>query len=256
MLKVSGIEKSYSKAHSTLKALDAVPLYVADGGRTGLNGASGSGKSTLARIIIGLERADAGSLEFAGVALDPCGKANKRTREQKLALGQMQMIFQHPASSFANHMQIGQAIIEGIAYRPDFDKNRAHAQMHEALEMVGLPASYEHKHITEVSGGECQRVAIARAIISRPKLLICDEPTSALDVTVQASIINLLATLRQELSLSCVFISHDLALVRGFCERVYVIDHGKIAEEGMTKEVFENPQSAITQRLLKAALMR
>ena len=234
--------------------LSDVSLVVGDEECVALIGSSGSGKSTLAQIIIGLESASTGTVEFNGVVLDPCQKARKRSTEQQTSLLDMQMIFHHPASSFAEHMKVEQGIIEGIAYHPGFDKKSASAQMRETLDMVGLPRRFEQKHISELSGGECQRVATARAIISRPKLLICDEPTSALDVTVQASIINLLVTLQHELSLSYLFISHDLALVRGFCDRVYVMDKGRIVEEGSVAQLFEHPQSDAAQRLLSSVL--
>lgn len=254
MLEVRDIAKSYDGLRSPRQALNGVSLSIGDEACVGLVGSSGSGKSTLAHIIIGLERADRGTVEFDGVSLDPCRKTRKRSPEQKSRLLEMQMVFQHPASSFADHMKLGQGIIEGMAYHPEFDRKKARQHMFEALEMVGLPSGYAQKHASELSGGECQRAAIARAIVSRPKLLICDEPTSSLDVTVQASIIDLLVSLRQELSLSYLFISHDLALVRGFCDSVYVIDEGKIAEEGPVDKVFGNPQSKIAQRLLSSAL--
>lgn len=254
MLRVRDISKSYGSAQEPHHVLDRVSLTVGDEECVALIGSSGSGKSTLASIIIGLEPADEGTVEFDGVFLDPCQKARKRSKEQRASLLEMQMIFQHPASSFSEQMKIGRGIIEGIAYHPGFNKKDAHKQMLEALDMVGLPSHFEQKHANELSGGECQRAAIARAIISRPKLLICDEPTSALDVTVQASIINLLVTLQHELSFSYLFISHDLALVRGFCDRAYVMDKGRIVEEGQVAQLFKHPQSDAAKRLLSSVL--
>ena len=147
-------------------------------------------------------------------------------------------------------MRVGQGVAEGIAYLPEVPPREYGKRVDEALEMVGLPTSYANRYPWELSGGECQRAAIARAVISRPKLLICDEPTSALDVTVQAQVVHLLADLCGEMGTACLFISHDLALVRGLCQRVYVLDSGRIVERGSAQTLFDDPQAEATKRLV------
>lgn len=256
MLVVEHVRKTYRRGGESFIALDDVSLSVGSDECVGVIGASGSGKSTLASVVIGLEAADGGTEVFNGVPLDVSVRPAARPKAQRAALLDMQMVFQHPASSFMPRMKVADGIREGLAYRPGYCRDEAAAKVTEALECVGLPARYGSKRIGELSGGECQRAAIARAIISRPKLLVCDEPTSALDVTVQASVIELLVRLRRELAMSCLFISHDLALVRGFCDRVYVMDAGRVVEEGPSAILFENPRTDVARRLVAAAVTR
>lgn len=253
LLEATGISKTYRTRESEVIALDDVSIVVDDGEAVGLIGASGSGKSTMASIVVGLENADAGTLTFLGKSCDASLRISSRPAEFRRALLDLQMVFQHPGSTFSDRMRIGAGVAEGIAYRgvPKEERPRLVA---EALEMVGLPASYASKHAWELSGGECQRAAIARAIISRPRLLVCDEPTSALDVTIQAQIIRLLKGLIRDLGMACLFISHDLALVRDVCTRVYVLDTGRLVEQGSADEVLANPRSEAAQALVRSII--
>lgn len=254
LLTASHINKTFRSGKESFHVLKDVDICVDERECVGLIGTSGSGKSTLANIIIGLEQANSGELDFAGISIDPSISARRRSPQTRNALLNMQMIFQHPVSSFSERMNVGTAVMEGLAYREGFNRVQAEKRMRSVLELVGLPVSYEKKHAWELSGGECQRAAIARAIIGKPKLLICDEPTSALDVTVQAHILALLKNLCEELSMACLFISHDLAVVRGFCCRLYVMDAGKIVEKGSTDQIFANPQSDAAKRLLESLI--
>ena len=231
--------------------LDQVSFALDKGERVGIIGPSGSGKSTLARIIARLERADAGSVMFNGATLrfgyeEPesaisnvvssrLSRAHRRSprsfrpsrgdRERiHTAWLDMQMVFQNPEASFSDHFSIGRAVWEGAAYHPAFaqaSKEEREEKVARTLEVVGLERTFATKRIFELSGGEAQRASIARAIIGEPKLIICDEATSALDVTVQARIMDLLKHLYSDHGMAILFISHDLALVQDFCDRIY-----------------------------------
>lgn len=226
LLEVEGIVKSYSD--QVVPVLDGIRLSVASGERVGIIGPSGSGKTTFARIVAGLEPADSGSIEFEGTRVD-FDKGDRvrrgfRSRSFRAAWLGMQMVFQNPAASFSDRMDIGDAVWEGAAYNSRFSgcsRREREEMVVDVLERVGLDGSFVGKRAFELSGGECQRAAIARAIIGEPRLLICDEATSALDVTVQARIIDLLKRLQQENAAAFLFISHDIALVQGFCDTVY-----------------------------------
>ena len=253
LLEASDICKTYRTRDGVFTALDGVSLCVGEGEIVGLIGTSGSGKSTMASILLGLELADAGRIVMQGNACSASMKLRWRSPEYRGALADVQMVFQNPLSTFSERMRIGDGVAEGIAYRgvPKAERDRRVAA---ALDAVGLPISYARKFAWELSGGECQRAAIARAIISNPKLLICDEPTSALDVTIQAQIVHLIAGLCRENRMACLFISHDLALVRGLCERVYVMEAGCIVEEGRAKDVLESPRSDAAKRLVSSII--
>ena len=217
----------------TFAAVDGVSFSVAKGESLGLIGESGSGKSTTARMAAGLLRPDAGEIRFYG-----------RHR---------QMVFQDPMRALDPRMTVLQSIEEGLLYeRGGRSREQIRRQALEAMELVRLPQSYAGRRSRELSGGECQRATIARAILIRPELLICDEVTSALDVSVQAQIMELLNRLRRELGLSILFISHDIALVGGFCSRAAVMYQGKIVEMGETRELLRHPREAYTRRLLEA----
>lgn len=255
LLEVDNITKTFPGQEETV--LDRVSLALEEGERVGIIGQSGGGKTTLARIIAGLEVADAGSVMFNGATRDFGGaflddepaargesapanadrasrvhagriRRSKPTRQQRTAQRaawlDMQMVFQNPEASFSDHLTIGDAVWEGAAYKPAFanmSSDQRAEKVARTLEIVGLDRSFAAKHAFELSGGECQRAAIARAIIGDPKLIICDEATSALDVTVQARIIDLLRHLHADHGMAILFISHDLALVQSFCDRIY-----------------------------------
>ena len=252
-LQAEGISKTYRTRKGQLRVLDDVSIEVAAGESVGLIGTSGSGKTTLASILLGLETADSGTVTLQGATCPANARLSKRPAEFRRAMRDVRAVFQNPVASFSERMRVGEGIEEGVAYLgvPKAERTR---RMLEALYAVGLPASYAQKYPWELSGGECQRAAFARAIISRPKLLICDEPTSSLDVTIQVHIVHLLVDLCRDLGAACLFISHDLALVRGICSRVYVLDSGRVVEQGSSDEVFERPQSDAAKLLVSSVL--
>lgn len=223
LLVVRGLNKTFMQKGEAV--LRDVSLEIDAGEKVGIVGRSGSGKSTLARIIAGLDTADSGTVAFNGVTRV---QHESTTRAQKRAAYRawlsMQMVFQNPEASFSSHMNIGRAVAEGIVYHPQFEKVDRKMLVDKALCEVGLDPAVASKRAFELSGGQCQRAAIARAIISNPKLIICDECTSALDVTVQARIMDLLERLQRDYGMAFMFISHNLALVQNFCDRVYSFD--------------------------------
>lgn len=248
LLDIKGLSKEFTIGKKSFLAVNEVDLSVGASECVGLIGESGSGKSTVARMIAGLTRPDKGEIFYKGHLL------NRKRINKDTSYKEIQMVFQDAKASFSSRMTLLNGIMEGLNYFTNFDKKEKTKRVIEALKMVGLPEQYTTKYSWEVSGGECQRAAIARAILIRPSLLICDEITSALDVTVQAQIINLIMDLRDQLSMACLFISHDLTLVRSICSYVYVMKNGRIFEHGPTEEVFENPRIEYTKILLKSVL--
>jgi peptide/nickel transport system ATP-binding protein len=209
----------------------------------GLVGESGSGKTTLARMLIGLTTPTSGRVQVAGVdvgaATTPAGWEVVRST--------VQMAFQDPYSTLNPHRSIGATLRDGLRL---VARDRLRERTDELLELVGLPAAYQHRRPAQLSGGERQRVAIARALARDPRVLICDEVVSALDVSVQAHILNLLRRLQSELGLALVFITHDLAVVRQMTDRVYVMRGGEIVEQGATADVLDRPVHDYTRRLI------
>lgn len=229
-----GREK-YGKKGKDICAVEDVSFSLRKGESLGLIGESGSGKSTAAYMTAGLLKPTEGTIHFYG--------------------NYMQMVFQDPIKSLNPHRTVLDNICEGLIYRKN---GRTMAEIRElaleAMDLVHLDRSYAGRKGRELSGGECQRATIARAILIKPELLICDEVTSALDVSVQAQIMELLSELKRQLGLSYLFISHDIALVSHFCDRVAVMYRGRIVEEGATEQVLEHPQQEYTKRLLKSVL--
>jgi peptide/nickel transport system ATP-binding protein len=219
-------------------ALGGVSIEVGDGESVGIVGESGSGKTTLARCVAGLEKHDSGEIIFRGSRLT----ADKRTASQ------IQVVFQDPYSALNPKIRIGAALAEALRTGPAKQRRT----VSDLLDMVGLPQAFARRYPAELSGGERQRVAIARSLAPVPELLICDESVSALDVSVQAQILNLLSDLRQELGLSLLFISHDLAVVRQISEAIYVISGGRVVESGLTRDVLHAPRQDYTKRLVTA----
>jgi len=226
-----------------LRAVDGVNLTVHAGESVGLVGESGCGKSTLTRAILGLEPMQGGSITVGGDAvLAPHVPPEIRRR--------MQVVFQDPYGSFNPRHKVSRLVAEPFHLLPDNgDRNE---RIDQALESVGLSPDDKHKYIHEFSGGQRQRIAIARALITRPKLIVLDEAVSALDVSIRAQILDLLADLQARFSLSYLFISHDLSVVRAITDRVLVMQSGRIVEEGPTEEVFATPGHDYTKQLIAA----
>lgn len=243
VIEAKNLKKSFGGG---LVAVDDVSLAVGVGERVGLVGESGSGKSTLGRLLLRLEDADAGSIVFAGQDITRLrGRALLPVRRQ------MQVVFQDPASSLNPRMSVSDLVMEGLIIHGLHAGRRA-ARVQELLDEVGLAAALATRLPHELSGGQKQRVGIARALAVEPRFLVLDEPVSALDVSVQAQIVNLLATLSATRQLAMLFVAHDLHVVRHLCERVLVMKSGVVVESGATADVFTRPQHPYTQALLAA----
>jgi peptide/nickel transport system ATP-binding protein len=228
-------------------ALDKVSFDIHAGETFGLVGESGSGKSTMARVITGLYHPAGGAAHFAGQEL-----TSLKDKKQVLSMRrQMQMIFQDPFSSLNSRMRVRDIVAEPIKFHKLASTNSEVNQIvDDLLEHVGLGVAAAAKFPHEFSGGQRQRISIARALATRPRFLVCDEPTSALDVSIQAQILNLLKDLQDELGLTMLFISHDLAVIRQMCNRTGVMRHGQLLEVADTEELFDSPKHAYTKELL------
>ena len=234
----------------TIRAVDGVTLDLYPGEILGLVGESGCGKSTLSRSLLQLIRPTAGRVEFLGHDLTRLSATALRQQRR-----QMQMIFQDPLACLNPLMRIGDSVADPLLIHRLAGAEAAVEQAKQMLERVGLtPArDFYYRYPKELSGGQQQRVAIARALITRPKLLICDEPVSMLDASVQAQVLDLMLELKQEFELTYLFITHDLWVARFMCDRIAVMNAGKIVELGSTEEIFTHPQHPYTQTLLGAA---
>jgi len=228
-----------------LHAVDGVDLVVRRGEALALVGESGSGKSTLARAIAGIQRLSQGEITLDGKTLP----ARRRSRADQR---RVQMVFQDPYSSLNPRLTVGGVLRELLRVHHVVPGPEVESQARELLRMVGLPQDAAHALPRQFSGGQRQRVAIARAIALRPEVLVADEPVSALDVSVQATILNLLAELQAELGLTLLFISHNLAVVRHLCDRVAVMYLGRIIEVAPTEVLFASPRHPYTAGLLAA----
>ena len=244
ILKVENLKKVYIKDKNEFTAVNNVDLNIKEGECVGLVGESGCGKSSIARMITNLERHSGGDIFINGINMQ---EFNKKKELYK----QVQMIFQNPLDSFNPRIKLGNSIGE-IKVNLGYNKREIKKEVIELLEKVGLSEDYYYRYHKEVSGGQCQRAAIARALLIKPKLLICDEPTSALDVSVQGQIINLLNDIKEKTKTSFLFISHDLALVQNFCDKIYVMYEGEIVEKGTRDQIINSPTHPYTKLLLSS----
>ena len=228
-------------------AVDDVSFAVRPGETLGLVGESGSGKSTVARLIAGLYRPDSGTIRIHGTDVTTTPNAP----DARLARKAVQMIFQDPYSSLNARLRVLDIVAEPIRYyRLTGSETETRQIVGDLLDHVGLGAEAAMRYPHEFSGGQRQRISIARALASRPEILICDEPTSALDVSVQATILNLLKDLQDELGLTMLFITHDLPVIRQMADRIAVMRHGAICEIAETDRLFAAPQHPYSQHLL------
>jgi peptide/nickel transport system ATP-binding protein len=244
-VKVSGGRLRYEP--TSLKAVDDVSFSISPGEVLGLVGESGCGKSTLGRLVLQLLRQTSGSVEFDGTDLGRL-TAPELAAYRKHA----QIVFQNVGSSLNPRLSVGEALERPLALFGLTAPRDRTDRVEQLLEMVRLPKSYRKRYPHQLSGGERQRVAIARALATQPRFIVCDEPVSALDVSVQASIVNLLADLRDEFHLSYLFISHDLAVVAQLSDRIAVMYRGRIAEIGTAADVLAPPFHPYTQMLLSS----
>lgn len=224
LLRVESLCKAFAMNGKQDHVLTDVNLKVTAGEIVGLAGESGSGKSTLARCIIGLHSRDSGNVYFRERLLP----RRYRASDFKQQANEMQMIFQDPLSSLNPRLTLEESLTEPLRLNSTLSSSERRDLAADWLKRMGLRASDLSRYPHSFSGGQLQRIGIARALITRPQLLICDEPVSALDVSVQAQIVNLLLDLRDEFGLSLLFIGHDLAMMGYLCDRIVVMENGKI----------------------------
>jgi len=230
-----------------LRAVDGVSFAIAPGETLGLVGESGCGKSTVGRLVLGLERPDAGDIAFEGRSILGQSAAQWRAMRRRA-----QMVFQDPLNSLDPRLALGRQIIEPLVIHGIGDA-ASHAQtLRAALDAVGLPQEMAQRYPHEISGGQQQRVVIARALVLDPSLVVCDEPVSALDVSVQAQVVNLLGRLQRERNIAYLFISHDLKVVRHTSHRVAVMYPGQLVEVADRESLFREPLHPYTQALIAA----
>ncbi|WP_181280527.1 dipeptide ABC transporter ATP-binding protein [Aphanothece hegewaldii] len=250
-LEGSFFEQWVTQEKKFIKAVDGVSFELYPGETLGLVGESGCGKSTLSRTILQLIRPTSGLIQFQNEQLNTLTVEKMRLKRRMI-----QMIFQDPHACLNPLMTIGESIadpllIHHLVKTPEAAKK----EVIEMLKKVGLtpPEDYYNRYPKELSGGQQQRVAIARALITKPQLVICDEPVSMLDASIQSQVLELMLDLKKQLKLTYLFITHDLWVARYFCDRIAVMNSGKIVEIGQTEDIFNYPQDPYTQKLLKAA---
>ena len=231
-----------------VKAVDEVSFQMKRGESVGLVGESGCGKTTLGKTLIKLIPARSGRILFDGIDLTDLDERQMRAYRKK-----MQIVFQDPFASLNPRKMIGYAIAEPMEqYFPALSSNLRKEKTIQLLEKVGLEADHFFRYPHEFSGGQRQRIAIARALAVEPEFLICDESVSSLDVSVQAQILNLLTELREERGLTYIFISHDLSVVKFMADRMLVMKEGRVVEEGLADELYQNPKTTYTKKLIEA----
>ena len=251
ILHVQNLTKTFTRSgQSNLTAVNDISFDLLPGECLGIIGESGSGKTTAVNLITRLLDATEGKIFLDGEDI-----TLKTGKSLRMIYRKMQMVFQTPTDSFDPRRTLGDGIGESLR-NCGMTRHDADAQAARLLERCGLPAAFAGRYPHEVSGGQCQRAAIARALAVKPKVLICDEATSALDVTVQKEILELLNELRceQGTGLSILFICHDISLVQQFCDRVLVMYHGDIVEQGAPDAVIYHPQNDYTKRLIDSVL--
>jgi peptide/nickel transport system ATP-binding protein len=256
ILEVEGLVKHFDAGRGphgrrVVHAVEDVSLRIDPGEVVGLVGESGSGKSTVGNCVLRLIEPTEGTIRLKGTDISHMSRRALRPLRRE-----MHMVFQDPYSSLDPRMTNGAIVAEplrlhGLAGRGAERTSR----VVELFDQVGLDPELRHRYPHELSGGQRQRVGLARALSVKPSLLVADEPVSALDVSVQASILNLLSDLQEELGFACLFITHDLSIVEHFCDRVVVMYLGRVVESGTREQIFSRPQHPYTQALLSAALV-
>lgn len=256
VLQVEGLRKTYRMADSVerLVAVADTNLCLAPGGSVALVGESGSGKSTNVRVLMGLERGDAGRMVLNGTEYDLTAKPGRAERRVRSKV--MQMVFQDPYLSLDPRQGIGAGLDEVLKLHTDLSAESRKRRIKELLEAVRLPQSTADEGPGPLSGGQRQRVAIARALAAEPQVLVLDEALSALDVATQNVMVALLRQIQESTGVALLFISHDLPMVAHLCQEVLVLHHGVVVESGPTAAVLSDPHEDYTKRLLDAVPRR
>ena len=255
LLTVTDLRTSFHTRTGVTRAVDGVSFSIERGETLGLVGESGSGKSVTCYSLMGLipqppGRIESGTALFAGIDLLHCPPAQARALRGK----RIAMIFQDPMTSLNPYLRISEQLIEPLLIHENIPRREALRRAVAMLDAVGIndAAARIHHHPHEFSGGMRQRVMIAMALITQPELLIADEPTTALDVTVQAQILELIQTMQRELGMAVIFITHDLGVVSGLCDRVQVMYAGRIVETADTRTLFRAPKHPYTRALQRS----
>ena len=253
VVRATGLSKTFaarggllSGRRKAVRAVDDLSFTLHRGETLGVVGESGSGKTTVSRLVTRLLEADSGAVEVDGTDLLAC-----TSRELRAMRKHIQMVFQDPMASLNPRKRVVDLIAQGPivhGMKPGLARDKAR----ELLELVELSPASADRFPHEFSGGQRQRIGIARALAMEPKVIVADEPVSALDVSVQAQVLDLLGTLRDRLSLSMLFVTHDLRVAAQLCDRIIVMQHGVIVESGVTADIFADPKHAYTQRLLSS----
>ncbi|OLS37866.1 ABC transporter ATP-binding protein [Bacillus sp. MRMR6] len=249
ILVVKNLSKQFSCGH---KAVDQVSFELKGKECLGIVGESGSGKSTLAKCILGLEKVDQGEIWLKGKSLHKTKKEELRSIRSEL-----QVVFQNPAAALNPKLKIIDSLMEPLDFQPNIEPSFLKGIRHQRektaeylFELVNLPAKYLYYYPHELSGGQKQRVTISRAISIQPSLIILDEPTASLDVTIQAKILNLLKDLQQNLGISYLFISHDLAAVHYMSDRIMVMKQGQVVDECDKHDLYSDDRHPYSKELL------
>ena len=249
ILEVKNVNKSFKNkglfAKGKTQILKDVSITIPENTTVGLVGESGSGKSTLANIIMGLLSKDSGEIIFDGKNINQLD-----SKDKKKMYNNVQIVFQDPYSSLDPSKTVFSILDETLKIQTSLNKTDRNEKVKSTLKEVGIQEEDIYKRSDMFSGGQRQRISIARAIIVNPKLIIFDEPTSALDVSIQAQILNLLSDIQNEKKLSYLFISHNLDVIRHICDEVYVMNRGEFVENGLVEDIYNNPQTDYTRKLL------
>ncbi len=247
VIDVADVTRHYRTRHGVVRAVDRVSFTVGRGETLGVVGESGCGKSTTARLLVRLEEPTSGQIRIAGIDF-----GRLRGRALRAARRRIQLVFQDPDASLNPRLTVAQTLTEVLSVHRIVTGAAVTSRVGDLLEMVGLAGSVGHRYPHQLSGGQRQRVGIARALAVSPDILVLDEPVSALDVSVRAEVMNLLVRLREELTLTYVFISHDLGMVRHLSDRIAVMYLGRIVELGGWRDVSDTPLHPYTRSLHEA----
>ncbi|MFE9439868.1 dipeptide ABC transporter ATP-binding protein [Streptomyces sp. NPDC006602] len=248
VVRLRDVSVRFGRGRRAVRALEGVSLDVHPGETVGLVGESGSGKSTAARVALGLVAPDGGSVSLFGTDL-----TGARGRTRRALLAGCGVVLQDPVASLDARMSVAECVAEPLRmHRRGVSAAERRDRIAEMIELVRLPRELARRGPRELSGGQRQRVSLARALVLRPRLLVADEPTSALDVSVQRTVLEVIAELQRELGFACLFVSHDLAVVQEFAQRVVVMRAGRIEEQGPTMTTLLRPETEYTRRLIAA----